>query len=213
MKILILGAAGQIGKILTADLLGQTNHHLVLYARNANKRLKAEDPSRVTIIEGTFTDENSLSNAIEGVDVVYLNDMNDKKGIETITSSMKKQGVKRIIVASILGIYNEVPGAFGKWNERMVGAEGIRKHAANASLIENDQFDYTVLRLTWLYNQKSNRKYMITQKGEPFLGAQVTREAVSQLIVDIIEEPGAGYIKTSLGVSEPGTNWDKPSFY
>ncbi|NHN35235.1 saccharopine dehydrogenase [Paenibacillus agricola] len=44
------------------------------------------------------------------------------------------------------------------------------------------------------------------------LGAQVTREAVAQLIVDVIENP-ADYAKTSIGVSEPNTNWSKPSFY
>jgi hypothetical protein len=54
---------------------------------------------------------------------------------------------------------------------------------------------------------------MITQKGEPFIGAQVTCQAVTQLIMDIIEEKSNKYIKTSLGVSEPNTDWDKPSFY
>lgn len=35
MKILILGAAGQIARTLTNYLLEQTNHELVLYARNS----------------------------------------------------------------------------------------------------------------------------------------------------------------------------------
>jgi nucleoside-diphosphate-sugar epimerase len=213
MKILILGAAGQIGKLLTADLLAQTQHDIVLYARDANRRLKNTVNERVTLVEGEFKDANALSKAIASADVIYLNDMNDKTGVETIVDTMKKHAVKRIIAASILGIYDEVPGAFGAWNKRMVGIEGIKKHAANASLLAVDEFDYTLLRLTWLYNQKGNRKYHLTQANEPFEGAQVTREAVSQLIIDIIEDPTGKFNQTSLGVSEPDTNWDKPSFY
>jgi hypothetical protein len=95
----------------------------------------------------------------------------------------------------------------------MVGRGGIENHKQTASLIEDPKFDYTILRLTWLYNEPGNRRYLVTQKGEPFEGAQVSREAVSQLIVDIIEEPSDKFIQTSLGVGEPNTNWDKPSFY
>jgi hypothetical protein len=165
------------------------------------------------VIDGDFNDAQSLSLAIIGVDVVYVNDMNDAKGVATIAECMKEKNIKRIIVASILSIYNEVPGPFGKWNERMVGIGHIKAHARNIELVEVPEFDYTILRLTWLYNQNGNRNYMLTQKGEVFRGAQVTRQAVSQLIVDIIEEPTDKFIKTSIGVSEPNTEWDKPSFY
>jgi len=213
MKILILGAAGQIGRMLAEDLLRQTEHTVVLYAREATRRLQSIDSMRITIQDGDFKDNKSLAAAMEGVDLVYLNAMDDKPGIENILATMQKQRVKRIVVSSILGIYDEVPGAFGKWNKQMVGEDRIKKHALNASLIEVDQLDYTVLRLTWLYNKKDNRKYLLTQKGDPFQGAQVTRQAVSQLIVDITNEPTSKFIKTSLGVSEPNTNWNKPSFY
>lgn len=213
MKILILGAAGQIGKILTKDLLEQTDHEVILYARDAERRLKKADNSRISIIEGSFTDASSLSVAMEESDLIYLNDMNDRKGVETIAETMKMHDVKRIIAASILGIYDEVPGVFGDWNKRMVGIDRIKKHAANASLLTVDEFDYTLLRLTWLYNQDNNRNYHLTQKGEPFEGAQVSRQGVSQLIVDMINDTSGRFSKTSLGVSEPNTNWDKPSFY
>jgi uncharacterized protein YbjT (DUF2867 family) len=213
MKILILGAAGQIGRMLTEDLLRQTEHTVVLYAREANRRLQSIDSQRITIQDGDFKDNESLAAAMEGVDLIYLNAMDDRIGILNILATMQEKSVKRIVVSSILGIYDEVPGAFGKWNKQMVGEDRIQKHASNASLIEVDQLDYTILRLTWLYNKKDNRKYLLTQKGEPFQGAQVTRQAVSQLIVDIINEPTSKFLKTSLGVSEPNTNWNKPSFY
>jgi NADPH:quinone reductase-like Zn-dependent oxidoreductase len=213
MKILILGAAGQIGKLLTDYLLKQTSHELVLFARKAHQRLKPKDPSRETLVDGEFQDHKALVSAMQGVDVVYVNDMNGKDNTKSIVKGMTDSGIKRIVVASILGIYDEVPGAFGKWNLRMVGASGIQRHKDNVALVEIPELDYTILRLTWLYNDSSNKKYLVTFKGQPFEGAQVTREAVAQLIVDIIEEKSGKYIKTSLGVGEPNTHWDKPSFY
>lgn len=213
MKILILGAAGQIGRMLTKDLIDQTESDLILYARNASKRLKNLASERVSLVDGDFLDYAHLVDVMKGVDAIYLNDMNDKKGVETIVRAMGAAGVKRIIVASILGIYDEVPGAFGNWNRRMVGDSGIQLHKETAALVEVPELDYTILRLTWLYNQPGNSKYHLTVKGEPFEGAQVTRQAVSQLIVDVLNDKSVKYIKASIGVGEPNTNWDKPSFY
>ena len=212
MKILILGGAGQISRLLTNDLLEQTDDELILYARNAFQRLTAKS-DRVTLIDGDFTSYQTLVDAMKNVDAIYLNDMNSKEGVETIAKAMKASGSKRIVLASILGIYDEVPGAFGNWNRSMVGSRGIQSHKEATALFEIPAFDYTILRLTWLYNQQGNRTYQLTQKGEPFEGAQVTRQAVSQLITEILTDKSGQYLKTSLGVSEPGTNWDKPSFY
>lgn len=213
MKILILGAAGQIGRMLIRDLLEQTDYRLVLYARNASRRLKDFESERVTLVNGDFTEYDTLVKVMKDIDVIYLNDMNSREGIQTIVRAMKDTGKKRIIVASILGIHDEVPGAFGKWNLGMVGRQGIQHHKETASLVEIPDLDYTILRLTWLYNQEGKRKYHLTSKGEPFEEAQVTRQAVSQLIVDILKDRSGKFLKISLGVGEPGTNWDKPSFY
>lgn len=215
MNILILGAAGQISRMLTNELLAQTSNNLVLYARNASTRLKEKKSEKVKIVDGDFKDVNALAKAMEGIDVVYLNDMGDDESTKTIVEAMKKAGVSRLIGASVLGIYDEVPGAFGQWNKRMmVGLEDrVRGQILSAKAVETSSLNYTLLRLTWLYNQKGNKDYMLTQKGEPFIGVQVTREAVTQLIVDIITAKDDRYNKKSLGVSEPDTDWDKPSFY
>ncbi|MFZ1254647.1 MAG: NAD(P)H-binding protein [Trichococcus flocculiformis] len=212
MKILILGAAGQISKMLINRLLQETDAELVLYARNANRRIANSDPSRITIVDGDFNDSAKLLEAMEGVAIVYLNDMNSPEATQTIVDAAKKSGVAKIIAATILGIYDEVIGEFGKWNARMVGCSGTNRHKESAKIIEDSGIDFTLLRLTWLYNQEDNERYMVSQKGEPFIGAQVARQAVARLIMDIIENP-AIYSNKSLGVSEPNTDFPKPSFY
>ncbi|KMY49789.1 NAD(P)H-binding protein [Peribacillus loiseleuriae] len=214
MKILILGAVGQIAHMLKSELLNKTSHSTVLYARNGHKRLTLIDKSREEIFDGDFKDKDKLIDAMKDVDLVYINDMGDDKSTKTIINAMNDAGVRRVIAASVLGIYDEVPGAFGEWNKRMIGGiPRMQSQIESARLLEKSKLDYTLLRLTWLYNENRNTKYMITHKGEPFVGAQVTRQAVTQLIMDIIEEKSDKYFQTSLGVSEPNTDWAKPSFY
>jgi uncharacterized protein YbjT (DUF2867 family) len=210
VKILILGAAGEISRMLTDRLLGETNAEIVLYARKANSRLTASN-ERVELIEGDFNDKTKLVEAMSGVNVVYLNDMRDAKATATIVSAMKETGVKRLIGATVLGIYDEVAGAFGHWNDEMVGSSAPLYKAA-ARVVEDSGLDYTLLRLTWLYNQEGNERYVLSVKGEPFIGAQLTRQAVARLVLNLIADPTM-YLCESLGVSEPDTDWDKPSFY
>ncbi|MFJ5624604.1 NAD(P)H-binding protein [Peribacillus loiseleuriae] len=214
MKILILGAVGQIAHMLKNELLNKTGHSTVLYARNGHKRLTIIDKSREDIFTGDFQDKDKLIDAMKNVDLVYINDVGDEVSTKTIIDAMHDAGVRRVIAASVLGIYDEVPGAFGEWNKRMIGGSPrMRSQITSARMLENSKLDYTLLRLTWLYNQAGNTKYLITQKGEPFKGTQVTRQAVTQLIMDIIEEKSDKYLYVSLGVSEPDTDWEKPSFY
>lgn len=214
MKILILGAAGQIARMLTNELRNKTDHTIVLYARNAHQRLTPIDDSREVIYDGDFKDKKLLMRAMQDVDLVYLNDMGDEKSTQIIVDAIIEAGVRRVIAASVLGIYDEVPGAFGEWNNRMIGGTPrMHSQVESARILEEAHLDYTLLRLTWLYNQAGNTNYMITEKGQPFIGAQVTRQAVTQLIMGIIEEKSDKYLQASLGVSEPDTDWAKPSFY
>lgn len=214
MKILLLGAAGQVAEILRKDLLKETEDELVLFARNAEQRLIATG-SREMIVAGDFLDSAALEKAMKGVDVVYLNDMGNVPAVENIVHVMKVNGVKRLIGASILGIYNEVSGAFGDWNNAMIGSSPrMVDQKQAAKLVEESGLDYTLLRLTWLYNDPKNDAYQTTKKGEPFIGAQISRTAVARAIADIIEAPAATYSGQSLGLSEPGSEkLSKPVFY
>lgn len=212
MKILILGAAGQIAKVLRQRILDETDHSLVLYARHADQRLTIQDVKRETIITGDFQEYDKLVEALSGVDFVYLNAMGYEDTVNVV-NAMKEANAKYIVGANILGIYDEVIGEFGKWNTRMFGKEGIPKSLRqSADTVENSGLAYTILRLTWLYDEGGNENYQISDKGDPFIGAQVTRQAVARLIMDIIQDPDK-YARRNLGVSEPNTDWPKPSFY
>ena len=127
-----------------------------------------------------------------------------------IVNVMDKENVKRLIFVTSLGIYKEVAGKFGEWNEKMIGNDLIPYRKA-ADVIEKSDLDYTVVRPSWLTN-KDEVTYETTQKGEPFVGTEVSRKAVAAYITEIIKNP-AKDSKASVGVNKPGVYGDKPNFY
>ena len=78
-NVLILGAAGQIARIVTQNLLSNTDAHLVLYGRNLSSRITITDSSREKIVDGDFNDSQTLTQALQGIDIVYLNSMSSEK--------------------------------------------------------------------------------------------------------------------------------------
>lgn len=208
-KVLVLGASGGIAQHVINFLKEKKNIELTLLARNTSGL--SEQAPNANIIKGDVLHKIDLDNAIKGQDIVYANlsGQVDKMAVE-IVKSMDAAGAKRLIFVTALGIYHEIPGKFGQWNERMIGSDLVRyRHAAD--IIEASSLDYTVIRPSWL-TDKNETIYETTQKGEPFVGTEVARKAVAAYIVSIIENPEKD-IKESVGVNKPGVYGDKPAFY
>lgn len=94
-KILVLGANGQIAKIVTTLLLERTNADLTLFLRNV-KRLKSLPTKRVKVIEGNVLDKEQLLAAIAGQDVVYVNLSGKMEEMAiNIVQAMHTNGVKK----------------------------------------------------------------------------------------------------------------------
>ncbi|HEL1982559.1 TPA: NAD(P)H-binding protein [Streptococcus suis] len=210
-KVLILGAAGQIGRMVTDYLLEQTDFQLVLYARNAHTRLSDLASDRVQLIDGKFDDKEQLLKALEGVDAVYLNYVSGPEVLQTALDSIIESGVKRLIAVSVPDIYQEITGPFQKWYRQNTGIMWTSPVRDFADRIEASSLDYVILRITWLYN-KGLVPLKVTRKGEPFTSAQVSRQSVAQFVVDLLTGK-EDYHRESLGLGEVGTDFVKPSFY
>jgi uncharacterized protein YbjT (DUF2867 family) len=72
IKVLILGANGQIARVATALFLMHPDVHLTLFLRQS-KRLRGLPSDRVQVIEGDVLDRKALEAAMIGQDVVYAN--------------------------------------------------------------------------------------------------------------------------------------------
>lgn len=192
LKILILGANGQLARNTTRVFLRDHDVQLTLYLRKA-RRLDNPDPSRVRIVEGDVFDRVRLIDVMTGQDVVYANLVGDmKRQAEVIVDAMHTTGVRRLIFISSMGIYGEVPG------ERYRSV--LDPYRDSAAVIEASDLDYTVLRPGWFTEQAAG-DVRLTHKGDPFEGREVSLNSLSGLIVKLALTPG-WEVRSSLGVSQ-----------
>jgi uncharacterized protein YbjT (DUF2867 family) len=190
-KILILGANGQLARNTTKFLLANTDASLTLYLRRAS-RLPNPNPARVAVVEGDVLDLDTLTLAMAGQDVVYANLTGAMaQQARSIVDAMHASGLKRLIFISSMGIYGEVAG------ERYKSV--LDPYRDSAALIEASDLDYTILRPGW-FDQDQAISYQITQKGEPFMGHDVSLNSLSDLIARLALAPTL-HVRASLGVS------------
>jgi uncharacterized protein YbjT (DUF2867 family) len=180
MKVLVLGAGGQIAHWVIEMLSGSKDMQLTLYLRHARK-LKGKASPNAKIIEGDVLDRKKLDPAIAGQDAVYANLSGDdlEQQAQSIIASLKDAGMTRLIFIASLGIYDEIPGKFGDWNRREIGAY-LPPFRKAADLIEASGLDYTILRPAWL-TDADEIIYETTGRHEHFKGTEVSRKSVAAL--------------------------------
>ncbi|PLC31980.1 NAD(P)H-binding protein, partial [Lacticaseibacillus rhamnosus] len=129
------GAHGQISVLVGHRLLKETQHHLNLFLRH-DKRITDVDRQRETVYDGDVSDTDKLTKEMSGSDLVYANLGNS--GIEdqakSAVKAMDANHVKRYIWISTLGIYAEVPGAFGRWNHKILYDGNLETYAPAAKV-------------------------------------------------------------------------------
>lgn len=211
-KIVVLGAAGKIARLATDLFLNQTNDDLTLYLRKP-ERLKNVIGDRVHIVDGDANNTSLLETTVRGHDVVYANLEGDdiEKQAKSVVTALTAADVRRLIWISTLGIYDEVPGAFGKWNHEQLDDGYLPTYAAAAKVIESSGLDYTIIRPAWL-TDTDEVDYELTQKGESFKGTEVSRKSVADLVVKLAHDRIRN-IRASIGVDKPGTDGDMPAWY
>lgn len=213
-KILILGANGQIARIVEARLLKeQPDVELTLFLRNSSRLKDLAGHKNVTIVDGDISDYDSVNEAMKGQDLVYIS-LVDHTPNNIITKNavkaMQENHVQRIVESSLLGLYNEVPGEYGRWNYEMV--KGGLDAAINADkILSTSGLDYTTLRFPWL-NDRDEVKYDITHKDEQYLGVSGSRQSMADVIVKIIAD--FDYLKNdSVGIADADTQGETRPVY
>ena len=210
VKVVVLGAHGQVAQIAERFLFADQDVETTLFLRNAKRMEDAKSQAR--IVEGSATDAAQLEKAMKGQDIVYAN-LGGKDDIdleaEAVVEAMHNANVKRLIWISTLGIYDEVPGKFGEWNKETLG-DYITEYVKAAKRIEDSDLDYTIIRPTWMDN-KNEVDYEKSKKGEPITDTEVSRKSVAAYVYHLIKNPKED-VKQSIGLGKPGTEGDKPSW-
>lgn len=212
-KVLILGANGQIVKIVTERLIEeQPNVELTLYLKNS-EQLSHLKNKHVQIVEGDVNDIEALQKAMLNQDIVFVGFVDhsvDNLLTKNIIAAMKKTGVQRVISSNVLGIYAEVKGEFGRWNKKMI-SNGLLTAIKSGELYTQSNLDYTTLRLPWL-NDRNEIDYTIIRKDEDYLGVSGSRKSMAEVIVNIIKNPDY-LINESVGIANENTEGENRPVY
>ncbi|AYJ43032.1 NAD(P)H-binding protein [Lactiplantibacillus pentosus] len=213
-KVLILGANGQIAKIVEKRVLNeQSDVQLTLFLRNSQRLNDLATNPRVTLVDGDILDFDAVKRAMAGQDIVYIA-MVDHTANNRITNNVikaaKNQGVNRIIESSLLGLYNEVPGEFGRWNYQMV-KDGLAAAINADKLLAQSGITYTTLRFPWL-NDRHEIKYQLTHRNETYIGVSGSRQSMAEVIVKIISDP-AYLSNDSVGIADADTQGETRPVY
>jgi uncharacterized protein YbjT (DUF2867 family) len=179
-------------------LAGIKDVQMTLYLRHA-RTLKGKTPGNAKIVEGDVLDRKALRPAMAVQDAVYANLSGDdlEQQAQSIIASMKDAGITRLIFIASLGIYDEIPGKFGDWNWREIGAY-LPPFRKAADLIEASGLEYTILRPAWL-TDTDEITYETTGRHEHFKGTEVSRKSVAALVVECIRDP-KNFSHKNLGV-------------
>lgn len=207
-NILILGATGQIAQLVTAQLLNvqlldqelvnDQTHHLFLYCRQP-QRLNCKNAiaqRQVDVIQADVNDTAQLEQAMIDIDVVYANLSGHDLGqqAQNIVNAMQKEGVKRLIFITSMGIYNEVTTPA----QNLQNNPALKPYRALADVVESSGLDYTLVRPGWFVHAP-NSKVVLSQKGEAFTGMETSKQALVEFICDLIDQP-TQHIQQSVGI-------------
>lgn len=205
-KVLVIGANSRIAQWVLR-LLDSGEYQLTLFLRNPEKLPDVlKEKGRVVI--GDATNYQDVSSVVKGQDVVYASLAGDViNAAKEIVKSMEKQNVQRLIWTSSLGIYNEIPGEFGRWNQQVLG-DYYHRYRQAADIVEASSLDYTIVRPAWL-TDIDEINYETTHRNDPFKGTEVSRKSVASYVVSLINDLQKD-VKDSVGIDKPGTDGDRP---
>lgn len=211
-KVLVLNASSKIPKAVVDYFLEETEIEMVMFDNDvAEVRISA--PERQAKVAGDLTNKADLVKAMKGIDVVFLDNMEEENELQTVISAMKEAGKKRLICCSVAGIYDEIPGEFGEWNKDKRGVEYLKHMKEMADIVENSGLDYTIMRLSWDYENDNNNNYQCVIKGKEFNLVQISRTAIGAAVAGIIRFKDDQFANTNIAIGEPGAVADEPIFH
>ena len=187
MKISVLGANGQTGQLVVAQLLEQ-NHDVIAYIRNPD-RLTLSHP-KLTIIKGEIFDRQAMAQAIAGSDALIscLGSSTTTKSDQlalmaaSVIAAIKETNIPKAVYMSTAGIENELHG-FMKWLVHAVVGNVIEDHTRAANQYKKSEITYVIARPMRLKNGKSTHKYHMSEEGLPKCKRPISRANVADFLV------------------------------
>ena len=217
MKVLLVGANGQIGKHVIQHAKQNEAIEITAMVRKEEQAVAFNAEGTKTVLADLEGSVEDLAKAMESMDAVVFTAgsgghtgadktlLVDLDGAAKTIEAAEQANVERYVMISAFQAHNRE-----YWMDSPIKPYMAAKHYADKILMDS-KLNYTIIRPAWLTN-KDEVIYETTEKGEPFKGTEVSRKSIGYLVADITQDLPK-YAHRSIGVDKPGTDGDKPSWY
>jgi len=188
MKVLVVGANGQIGQKLTEMLHSHDEHTVLAMVRNQEQIEAFSKRGIETVIADLEGSVSHLKQAMKGCDAIVFTAgsggstgadktlLIDLDGAVKTMEAAEAAGVDRFIMVSALQANNRE-----NWNEA-IKPYYVAKHYADRVLMQSN-LTYTIIRPGGLLNEKGKGKISV---GNQLERGYIPREDVAQTIVEAL---------------------------
>jgi uncharacterized protein YbjT (DUF2867 family) len=189
MKVLVVGANGQIGKQVVTFLKESSEHTVKALVRKEEQAKEFKESEIETVLGNLEGTVEELADAAKGCDAIVFSAgsgghtssdktlLIDLDGAVKTVEAAEQAGVKRFIMVSALQAHNRA-----NWNEGLMPYYAA-KHYADRMLTQSD-LQYTIVRPGGLLNEPGKGKVEATENLE---GGTIPREDVAKTILAVLE--------------------------
>ena len=231
MRVVIFGAAGTTGQLLTLQALDRGHHVTAVTRRPGEFSVQHQN---LQVVRADATDPGDVARAIAGADaaVSVLGAKYSKNPItvysvsaRAIVAAMREQGVRRLVVTSSSAT-QPWPDPSWSWLERNLAHRILDKLGATLyadmrrmeAIVQASGLDWTIMRPLGLANMEPPTQYAVAV--DHISGEQTARRDLASAILDEIDgrhaddEPAPPHVRqcvavatTNKTVSLPVTIW------
>jgi uncharacterized protein YbjT (DUF2867 family) len=201
MRILIFGANGQTGRLLTRRAL-DAGHTAVAVTRNPDG-FPFADP-RLTVVEADVRDASSLVAAVDGADAVLstlgvpfsLKPIDTYSvGIRNVVAAMQKTSVQRLVIVSSTGAYHypgrrETPVSLRLFEPiitRTIGKTTYDDQRRMEDIVRDSGLDWTIVRPSGLFDLPEPTNY-VAGEVDP-VGGFTARIDLADYMITLAADP------------------------
>jgi uncharacterized protein YbjT (DUF2867 family) len=219
MRIVIFGANGQTGRLLTRRAL-DAGHTVVAVTRRPDS-FPFADP-RLTVAGADVRDASSLVDVVDGADAVlstlgvpfsFKPIDTYSVGIRNVVAAMQKTAVQRLVVVSSTGAYH-YPGRrdtplslrlFEPIITRTIGKPTYDDQRRMETIVRDSGLDWTIVRPSGLFDLPHVTEY-IAGEVDP-VGAYTSRADLADYLVSLAGSSGQHDTVTISTTTDTPTVW------